>query len=64
MLANLQSGGISPVFLNMMVKMGAISGALSTLGGMLSGPAALLGFNVCSNFNNHGHVMLISGAVW
>ena len=48
----------------MMVKMGAISGALSTLGGMLSGPAALLGFNVCSNFNNHGHVMLISGAVW
>jgi len=67
-LANRQSGGTSPVssdFLNIMVRIGAISGASSfrIFGRMLSGPAALLRFNFCNSLSTHAHVMLISGAV-
>jgi hypothetical protein len=48
-----------------MVRIGAISGASSfrIFGRMLSGPAALLGFNFYNSLSTPAHAMLISGAV-
>jgi len=55
MTADLQSSGISPAFIEtllIMVRIGEISEAssLSTIGLMLSGPAALCGFKFFNNF--------------
>ena len=66
-MAVLQSLGISSVssdFLNIMARIGAISGAnsLSTFGLMLSGPAALFGLSFPSNFWIPAQVMSSSGA--
>jgi hypothetical protein len=48
-----------------MVRIGTISGASSFIifGRMLSGRAALLGFNFCNSLSTPAHAMLISGAV-